>query len=96
MAIIGSFSKKDAGFQGTVTTLTLKTKLTFTSVEKTSEQAPDYRIFAGTVEVGAGWSTTSKAGNAYVSVKLDDPSFSAPIQCRLLEGEQGHVLVWNR
>ncbi|SCB49572.1 Protein of unknown function [Rhizobium miluonense] len=30
-------------------------------------------------EVGAGWKAVSNDGEEYISVKLDDPSFNAPI-----------------
>jgi uncharacterized protein (DUF736 family) len=96
MAIIGTFTKTDNGFQGALATLTLKAKLSITPVEKTGEKAPDYRVYAGAVEVGAAWSATSKEGKPYLSVKLDDPSFSAPVLARLIETDKGHALVWNR
>jgi uncharacterized protein (DUF736 family) len=96
MAIIGTFTKQDKAYQGTISTLSLSAKATITPVEKTGEQSPDFRVFSGKSEIGAGWSTTSKAGNAYISVKLDDPSFAAPIFCRLVESEKGHSLIWTR
>ena len=96
MAIIGTFTKTDNGFQGSVSTLNLKAKLTFSPVEKTAEKAPDFRVYAGGAEIGAAWSQTSKDNKPYLSVKLDDPSFAAPILARLVETEKGHALVWNR
>lgn len=96
MAIIGNFTKQDNAYQGTISTLSLSAKATITAVEKTGEQSPDFRVFANKSEIGAGWSTTSKAGNAYISVKLDDPSFAAPIFCRLVESDKGHALIWTR
>lgn len=96
MAIIGNFTKQDNGYQGTITTLTLKAKISITPVEHENEKAPNFRVFAGTAEIGAAWSATSKVGNGYLSVKLDDPSFAAPIMCRLMETDKGHTLVWNR
>lgn len=96
MAIIGNFTKQDQGFQGSLATLTVKAKVTITPVEKTGEKAPDFRVYAGNAEIGAAWSATSKEGNAYLSVKLDDPSFPAPILCRLVGSDKGHSLVWTR
>ena len=96
MAIIGTFTKQDNGFQGSITTLVVNTKVSITPVEKTSEKAPDFRIFSGKAEIGAAWSAKSKEGNAYLSVKLDDPSFAAPIVGRLVETDKGHALVWTR
>lgn len=71
-------------------------KQRITAIEKTGEQSPDFRVFAGKAELGAAWKATSKAGNAYISVKLDDPSFAAPIFGRLMESDKGHSLIWNR
>ena len=97
MAIIGNFTKQDNAYQGTIATLSVNAKATITPVEKTGEQSPDFRVFAGNkVEIGAAWTATSKAGNPYISVKLDDPSFPAPIFCRLMESDKGHSLIWSR
>lgn len=96
MAIIGNFTKQDQGFQGSLATLTVKAKVTITPVEKTGEKAPDFRVYAGNAEIGAAWSATSKEGKAYLSVKLDDPSFPAPILCRLVGSDKGQSLVWTR
>ncbi len=96
MATIGTFTKKDQGFQGTIATMSIKAKVSITPVERENEKAPDFRVFAGTAEIGAAWSATSKAGNGYLSVKLDDPSFAAPIICRLVETGGAHALVWTR
>ena len=49
------------------------------------------------VELGAAWKRTSKEGRSYHSVKLDDPSFPAPIYASLIEGEDGASnLIWSR
>jgi uncharacterized protein (DUF736 family) len=96
MATIGTFTKKDESYQGTITTLTLKAKVNITPVSRDNDKAPDFRVYAGSAEIGAGWSTTAKSGNAYLSVKLDDPSFAAPIFARLLENDGNFALVWSR
>lgn len=96
MAIIGTFTKTDKGYEGTLATLTLKAKLHFTATEKTGEKSPDFRVFSGTTEVGAAWTGKSKDDKPYLSVKLDDPSFSAPILARLIDTDKGHALIWNR
>ena len=68
------------------------------AVESTSEKGPDFRILAGNVEFGAAWKKTSNEGRDYLSVKLDDPSFPAPIYATLIEveGEEGSPLIWSR
>lgn len=83
MATIGTFTKKDTTYQGTITTMSLKAKVNITPVERENDKAPDFRVYAGSAEIGAAWSTTAKNGNAYLSVKLDDPSFVKPIFARL-------------
>ena len=41
---------------------------------------------------------TSGEGREYFSVKLDDPSFPAPIYATLIESEElsTYVLIWSR
>ncbi len=61
-------------------------------------QGPQFRVYAGSVELGAAWQKTSEQGRDYLSVKLDDPSFPAPIYATLaeVEGEDGLQLIWSR
>ena len=98
MATIGTFTKDTAGkFTGTIATLTFRAKVSLVPVEKTSDQAPDYRAFAGSVEIGAGWLRISKRhGHEYLSVKLDDPSFAAPIYANMVERDGSAELVLSR
>ena len=74
MATIGTFTRTGDGFTGTVSTLTLDAKVQVRPAEKSSDKAPDFRIFAGRAEIGAAWKKTSNEGRDYLSVKLDDPS----------------------
>ena len=55
-------------------------------------------MFVGRAEVGAAWAKRSKEGREYLSVKLDDPSFDAPIYANLFDAEdgQGYSLIWSR
>jgi uncharacterized protein (DUF736 family) len=101
MATIGSFTKSDDSFVGSVHTLSVKAKARIQAVaDKEKASAPDYRIFAGTaIEIGAGWKKTAReTGREYLSVKLDDPSFAAPIYASLVEAEDGKTfsLIWSR
>jgi uncharacterized protein (DUF736 family) len=64
--------------------------------DRLPEKAPALRVFAGPVEIGAAWKRTSKDNAVYHSVKLDDPSFPAPIFANLVEVEGGYALVWSR
>ena len=97
MANIGTFIAQNDGFTGSVRTLTLNVKVKFVPTIKESANAPDYRIVAGTFEIGAAWKKVSKADRPYLSATLDDPSFPATIYARLVEGEDGaHNLIWSR
>jgi uncharacterized protein (DUF736 family) len=50
------------------------------------------------VDLGAAWSKRSAEGRDYLSVKLDDPSFPAPIYANLFDDEEGegYTLIWSR
>jgi uncharacterized protein (DUF736 family) len=98
MAIIGHFTKQEnGGYTGSIETLTFTTRATFEPLAKRGEKSPDYRITFGLSEIGAAWEYTSK-NTGYLSVRLDDPSFAAPINCRLIKtsAEQGYSLIWER
>lgn len=97
MTTIGTFTRDGDGFVGTIATLAIKAKAAIKPNAKTVEQAPDYRIYAAGVEIGAAWSRTSEAKKPYLSIKLDDPSFAGSIFCRLVTTDEGnHLLVWSR
>jgi uncharacterized protein (DUF736 family) len=97
MAIIGHFTKQEDGFTGSIETLTFTTRATFEPLAKRGEKSPDYRIMFGLSEIGAAWERTTD-GKSFLSVRLDDPSFPAPINCRLIKtgSERGHSLIWER
>jgi uncharacterized protein (DUF736 family) len=98
MATLGAFSAHaDGSFSGAIRTLSLNVKsVTIRPADKTGERSPDYRVFAGQVEFGAGWKKTSKDKNEYVSLKLDDPSFAEPMNAALVVIDEAHTLVWSR
>jgi uncharacterized protein (DUF736 family) len=99
MATIGTFTKSGNTFTGTIKTLSISAKTTIKAAEKSSDKAPDYRIFANqAVEFGAAWKKTTGEGREYLSVKLDDPSFPSPIYATLVESEEAgtYSLIWSR
>ena len=101
MATIGTFTKsEDGSLSGSIKTLSLNVKTAqFRPVEKDNDKAPDYRIFAGSTEFGAAWKKTARdSDREYLSVKLDDPSFPAPIYASLVkgEGDDSFNLIWSR
>ncbi len=97
MASIGTFSREGDKLTGIINTLAMKAKVTFQPITKASAKMPDFRIYANGAEIGAAWSKTSANEQPYLAVKLDDPSFSDAIYCRLIELEDGqHRLLWSR
>ncbi len=101
MATIGTFKKTcDSEFTGEIITLIVQAKSVriVPDTRATGENAPSHRVFVGRTEIGAAWSKRSNEGRDYLSLKLDDPSFTAPIYANLLdtEGGQGFSLIWSR
>jgi uncharacterized protein (DUF736 family) len=98
MAQIGTFTRGEDGvFAGTIKTLAFNVKARLVPADaSTNDKAPDLRVLVGNVEIGAAWRRTSKENTEYHSVKLDDPSFPAPIYANLFKGETDYTLVWSR
>jgi uncharacterized protein (DUF736 family) len=100
MANIGSFKKSGHEFQGEIVTLSVQTKgvRIVPEANRTNDNAPSHRVFVGRAEIGAAWSKRSSEGRDYLSVKLDDPSFNAPIYANLFDDEGGETftLIWSR
>ncbi len=100
MANIGSFKKVGREYQGEIVTLSVQAKgvRIVPEANKPTDQAPDYRVFVGRAEIGAAWMKTSAEERDYLSLKLDDPSFTGPIFASLFddEGEDTCSLIWSR
>jgi uncharacterized protein (DUF736 family) len=100
MANIGTFKKSGQEFQGEIRTLSVQAKgvRIVPEANRTNENAPSHRVYVGRVEVGAAWSKRSNEGRDYLSVKLDDPSFTAPIYANLVDGADSETfsLIWSR
>jgi uncharacterized protein (DUF736 family) len=98
MAIIGTFTQIAGGYVGTIKTATLNLKALVRPSEKDSDKAPDFRIYADATEFGAAWAKTSAADREYLSCKLDDPTFPAPIYASLVQADDGETfsLIWSR
>jgi uncharacterized protein (DUF736 family) len=100
MASIGSFKKVGTDFQGEIVTLSLKTKgvRIVPETNRSNDNAPSHRVYVGRAEIGAAWSKRSEEGRDYLSLKLDDPSFNAPIYANLFNEEdgEGYTLIWSR
>jgi uncharacterized protein (DUF736 family) len=91
MATIGTFKKVGNDFQGEIITLSLQAKgvRIVAETSRSNDNAPSHRIYVGRAEIGAAWSKRSEEGRDYLSLKLDDPSFNAPIYANLFDDEGG-------
>ena len=101
MATIGTFKKTGNNeYTGEIVTLSLQTKNVriVSEARATGENAPSHRVFVGRAEIGAAWPKRSAEQRDYLSVKLDDPSFNAPIYANLFDEEDGETfsLIWSR
>ena len=101
MATIGTFKKTASNeFTGEIVTLSVRTKGVgiVPDARATGENAPSHRVLVGRVEIGAAWSKRSNEGRDYLGLKLDDPSFNAPIYANLFDDEDGDgfSLIWSR
>lgn len=102
MAIVGRFSEREDGaLIGHIRTMFFKSdKVVFEPSELTGAKAPTFRVFTGDeIEIGAAWKRAAKeTGTVYFDVKLDDPTFAAPVWARLTQPKQGHgyLLIWER
>ena len=104
MATIGTFKKSGSEFVGEIVTLSVQARGVRIVPEEgpTSGNAPSHRVFVGRAEIGAAWSKRSGEGRDYLSLKLDDPSFTQPIYANLFDdtvvegGEETYSLIWSR
>ena len=101
MATIGTFKKTGSNeFTGEIVTLSVQAKNVRIVPEATrsGDNSPSHRVYVGRVEIGAAWAKRSNEGRDYLSVKLDDPSFNAPIYANLFdeEGGESYTLIWSR
>ena len=67
MAQIGTFTRdEDGSYTGTIGTLSLDIKVRFVPTEPSqNDKAPDLRVLAGNVEIGAAWKWLSKENTVY-------------------------------
>ena len=100
MATIGTFKKSGNEFVGQIVTLSVQAKNVriVPDLRASGENAPSHRVLVGRAEIGAAWSKRSNEGREYLGLKLDDPSFNAPIYANLFDDEDGDTfsLIWSR
>jgi len=101
MATIGTFKKTaNNEFVGDIVTLSVQAKgvRIVPDQNRSNENAPSHRIMVGKAEIGAAWTKRSNEDREYLGLKLDDPSFTAPIYANLFDDEGGdtYSLIWSR
>ena len=101
MATIGTFKKTGSNeFTGEIVTLSVQAKNVriVPEANRSGDNSPSHRVFVGRVEIGAAWAKRSTEGRDYLGLKLDDPSFTAPIFANLFDDEDGesYSLIWSR
>ena len=101
MATIGTFKKTGSNeFTGEIVTLSVRAKNVriVPETSRSGDNSPSHRVYVGRVEIGAAWSKRSNEGRDYLGLKLDDPSFTAPIFANLFDDEdgEGYSLIWSR
>jgi uncharacterized protein (DUF736 family) len=101
MATIGTFKKTGTNeFTGDIVTLSVQAKgvRVVPDQRASGENAPSHRVLVGRAEIGAAWSKRSNEGRDYLGLKLDDPSFNAPIYANLFDDEDSDTfsLIWSR
>lgn len=78
MPAIGYVTASENGtLKGQLKTLSIRAEIVIApNARKTSDVQPDYRVYSGDVEIGAGWNRRSEtSGNEYVSLSLAAPEF---------------------
>ena len=104
MTQIGTFKRTESGYTGTLRTLTLDAAISIVPIISSgAEKAPDYRLYLGDggdgIEVGAGWKHSGEKAGEFVSILIDNPTFTQTIRANLFQSEANtsqHYLVWNR
>jgi uncharacterized protein (DUF736 family) len=100
MAQIGTFTRTSDGYIGTIRTFTLNRDVVIApAIASDTDNAPNYRVIADDVEIGAGWKRTGDKAGDYLSLLIDDPSFVQPIRANLFEAVRGgdmFHLIWTR
>lgn len=78
MTAIGYVTKQpDGRYTGQLKTVSIQAEIEIVpNDQKNGSNHPDFRIFTGDVEIGAGWlKTANSSGKDYVSLSLAAPEF---------------------
>lgn len=88
---------------GSIRTLAHSARLVLEPTNRTNEGAPAYVVNALSsdgelIEIGAAWRKETKEKRVYLSMALDDPSWSAPLSCAAFPADKAGEwdVIWNR
>lgn len=103
MPAIGYITQNDNGsFRGQLRTLSIRAEITITAnVGKANDVQPDFRVYSGDVEIGAGWMRRSQSsGKDYVSLSLAAPEFGprrlyANLGRAAGKDDGSFAIIWN-
>lgn len=103
MPQIGEFTRNPTGYSGRIRTLSLNLDVAIFAAEASDvENAPDYRVHAGSEDgpaIGAGWKRSGEKAGEFVSLLIDDPTFAQPIRANLFQNgddKKSWSLHWSR
>ena len=96
MTTIGYFRRDGEAYVGRLSTLQIDATVRLVPIDRLSARAPAFRAFVGETECGAAWRPLDPASGALLNLELDDPTWSEPVNARLMAGEEPHPLVWIR
>jgi uncharacterized protein (DUF736 family) len=98
--LIGTFTRHDKGFTGSLRTLHLHLGVNIVPSTLSGDKSPDWLVLAGKERyaLGAGWTQNKDTETAYLTLRLDDPSFPATLTCRLVRPKNSDhwLLFWDR
>jgi len=95
---IGRFTKHGDDFRGGIRTLTFKEEVSIVlNLDNRPGRAPDYFVYANTVQIGEAQLGVDERGRPCLAVTLDDPSFQQQVLCALVDKDYGdYRLEWSR
>ena len=93
--IIGKFQQVEDVFIGTLVGFGGTAPV---RIAKTDLKGIDYTVTVtgSSLDLGIAWQKKSAKGNDYLSIKLDNPFLSAPVNCALVKQSDGYALIWDR
>lgn len=103
MSAIGYVQKQANGsFKGVLATLLVRTEIEMIPNRKTSDHQPDYRVRAGSVELGGGWIRKGElSGQEYIRLSIAAPDLGPrTIYANLgraagQDDDDTYAIIWN-